>query len=258
MKSAGRLGLLLLAGAGTGPAAEPPAPRLLVPAYFYPAEDGWKSWERVLDAAGRVPVVAVVNPASGPGDRADPNYQRLFERARRSEATLIGYVSTRFGKRPPAEVKADVDRWVRLYPGVGGIFFDEQAGGAEAVGYQAALYDHVRKGRRLPLVIANPGTVCAEAFFARPALDAACLFEGAKGADAYRFPDWAAWHAGRVAVLSYKVGTAEAMRGCVREAARQQFGYLYVTDAGGANPWDRLPSYWDEEVAAVHHAREGE
>jgi hypothetical protein len=25
----------------------------------------------------------------------------------------------------------------------------------------------------------------------------------------------------------------------------------HVTDDGGANPWDRLPTYWQEEVAAV-------
>jgi len=28
-------------------------------------------------------------------------------------------------------------------------------------------------------------------------------------------------------------------------------GYVFITDAKGANPWDRLPTYWDETVALV-------
>jgi hypothetical protein len=28
-------------------------------------------------------------------------------------------------------------------------------------------------------------------------------------------------------------------------------GYFYATDDRGANPWDRLPIYWEEEVSAV-------
>ena len=32
---------------------------------------------------------------------------------------------------------------------------------------------------------------------------------------------------------------------------RKRAGCIYITDDTGANPWDRLPSYWEEEVAAV-------
>src|SRR5262245_57939330 len=77
------------------PAAVPTL-RLLVPAYFYPAGEGLKDWERLLAAAGRAPLVAVVNPASGPGKAADPNYVKLLERAAKTKITLIGYVSTSY------------------------------------------------------------------------------------------------------------------------------------------------------------------
>jgi hypothetical protein len=48
--------------------------RLLVPAYFYrPATP--PEWDRLIASARReVPIVAIANPASGPGTRADPNY----------------------------------------------------------------------------------------------------------------------------------------------------------------------------------------
>ncbi len=248
---------LLLSCTGLAPAAEPePRLCLLVPAYFYPAGEGLKHWERLIAASARVPVVAIVNPASGPGARADANYTRLLDRAKRQPGfTLLGYVSTRYARRPAAEVRADVDRWLRLYPQIHGIFFDEQASGADQAGYYAALHAHVRKERKLRLAVTNPGTVCAEAYLARPAADVACLFEGADGFGAWKPPAWAKKYGPRrFAALAYKVVGVEQMRKYVGAAAEKGVGWLYVTDAAGANPWDRLPAYWEEEVAAVSKA----
>ena len=117
---------------GIASAADPaPKMRLLVPAYFYPAGKGEKEWERLLAAPEEAGVVAIVNPASGPGRRVDANYTKVLEQAKKSKVTLIGYVSTSYGKRKTEEVKGDVDQWVRFYPGIQGIFFDEQASGTE-------------------------------------------------------------------------------------------------------------------------------
>jgi hypothetical protein len=227
-----------------------------VPAYFYPGGNGAKEWDNLLAAADRVPVVAIVNPASGPGRRVDPNYTAIFERAAKAKhLTLIGYVTTSYAKRPAEEVVAEVDQWLRFYPEIQGIFFDEQASGAEHVEYQARLYDHVRTARKLKLVITNPGTTCYEGYVARPAADAVCLFEGPKPFDAARMPDWKAKHAAsRAAVLSYKIDGKDAMQKLIEAAAQKKLGYAYVTDAAGGNPWNRLPAYWDDEVAAVEVA----
>jgi hypothetical protein len=77
------------------------------------------------------------------------------------------------------------------------------------------------------------------------------------GVDAYVPPDWAArLEPAQVAVLLYDV-PRDAWKRALAELARKRAGYVYVTDASGANPWDRLPSYWDEEVAAVAGANHG-
>jgi hypothetical protein len=41
------------------------------------------------------------------------------------------------------------------------------------------------------------------------------------------------------------------MRECLLQAVERNAGWVYVTDAAGANPWERLPRYWDDESATV-------
>jgi tRNA A-37 threonylcarbamoyl transferase component Bud32 len=240
-----------------GPAASTPRLRLLVPAYFYPAGAGSAEWRRLLKAPDPAAVVIIVNPDSGPGKAADPNYARVIDRARDKGFTLIGYVSTKYAERPLAEVKADVDRWVNHYPGVQGIFFDEQASGADRVDYYAALYEHARKERDLTLVVNNPGTSCAEEYLARPAADVVCLVESTKEFGLFKPPGWAAdYLASRFDATLYKITDLGRMRRYVRAMAEKRVGYCYLTDKGLPNPWDRLPGYWEEELAAVREANE--
>ena len=33
-----------------------------------------------------------------------------------------------------------------------------------------------------------------------------------------------------------------------RQAHDRRLGWIYITDDKGTNPWDQLPSYWEEEV----------
>ena len=70
------------------------------------------------------------------------------------------------------------------------------------------------------------------------------------------FPNWTEKYANRIAILAHDVQTAAQMRDLVQQAAHKKLGYFYITDASGANPWDRLPSYWDEEAAAVQKLNE--
>ncbi|MBC7854997.1 MAG: spherulation-specific family 4 protein [Pirellulaceae bacterium] len=230
----------------------PPKMRLLVPAYFYPAGKGEKEWERLLTAPEEAGVVAIVNPASGPGRRVDANYTKVLEQAKKSKVTLIGYVSTSYGKRKIEEVKADVDQWIRFYPGIQGIFFDEQASGTEQLEQLATLYEHVRKSHKLSLVVTNPGTLCDEKYLTRPVSDVACLYEGHERWDRFTPPAWTTdLKPDRIAALSYQVPAAD-MPKYLRQAQDRRLGWIYITDDRGSNPWDQLPSYWEDELKELH------
>jgi hypothetical protein len=254
-------GVVLLSSTGKPPAlpegGATPAPRLrlLVPAYFYPGGPGLEHWEKVLASAASVPITAVVNPASGPGKQRDPNYAQIVERARKAGVILIGYIRTNYAQQPLDEVKADVDRWFEFYPGIEGVFFDEQASGAGEVGYYVSAAEYVRRKRAQAPVVTNPGVVCAEEYLARSASDLVCLTESSR---LHRDPpSWAdQQHRGRLAVLLYRVQGSEQMRQLTREIARQRLGAVYITDADQPNPWDRLPSWWDDEVALVREVNQ--
>jgi hypothetical protein len=60
-----------------------------------------------------------------------------------------------------------------------------------------------------------------------------------------------------LAAVAYQVETAEKMQEYLRASVRQRIGCVYFTDAKGANPYDRLPSYWEAEVAAVERVNQG-
>lgn len=226
-------------------------PRLLVPAYFYPAGEGLTHWNGLIAAADKARITAIVNPATGPGKQADPNYVDVIGRAQKAGVQLIGYVTSSYAKRPIADIQADVDQWLKLYPQIEGVFVDEQTSAAEQVELYAKLYTYVRKEKQLKLVVSNPGTICAEEYLARPAADVVCLFEGPQGLVELKRPAWTYhYQPDRFAALAYGVKAGQ-WSNHLETARKKLFGWTLITDATGANPWDRLPSYWRDEVRAV-------
>lgn len=231
---------------------ERPALTILVPAYFYPAGAGLAEWERLIKASDRFDIVAIVNPASGPGERRDENYKRILARAEASSLTLIGYVSTRYATRNAAEVEADIDRWGELYPGLDGFFFDEQTSQAERSGFYARLFGYARGKQQGAEIYSNPGVMCAQEYFIDHETLHVCAHEKNQGFEALELPPWSKGVAAeRFAGLAHGVESSATMQKQLRLAVEKGFGAFYVTDAKGANPWDRLPSYWEEELAAI-------
>lgn len=244
--------------AAATPAPAPVPLRVLVPAYFYPSGPGLAEWRRLARAARDVPIVAIANPASGPGNRQDANYTEVIDLARKAGVTVIGYVSTRYAKRPQNEVKTDIDRWLQFYPGIDGFFFDEQASGKEQASlYQAiAEYASKRRPEQGAFIVTNPGTATAAEYLTPwKGIHVSCVQEDKTSLERYQPP---AWITGippvQVAGLVYGETSIAGMRRNVQLAASKGVGFLYVTDDSGNNPWDRLPTYWELEVAELQRA----
>ena len=240
----------------TAVAEDTPTVRLLVPAYFYPAGKGREAWNTLIASADKTPITAIVNPASGPGRRVDANYTAVLDAVRKSKLQTVGYVTLSYSKKPVADITAEVDRWLEFYPDLQGIFFDEQPSGKEHIEHVGACFAHARAKRPKGLLVSNPGVPCDAAYAERPERPVICVFEHHSGWDKFRSPAWLTEERREQGyILRYDIATAEAMRTAVSEAIASGAGWVYVTDAKGNNPWNRLPAYWKEEVEFVRTAK---
>lgn len=239
----------MLALLGFAPRAD--ALGLLIPAYFAPSRSA--EWEALNQAARRVPLMAIINPHNGPAGAADPDYTRVVSALRQAGGLVIGYVFSSYTARPLAEVKADIDRYDEFYE-LDGVFIDEMTNDSLAahLAYYAELYGHVKAKRGASLVVGNPGANTAASYLTRPSADLLVTFEDRTGYPAY-VPDlWTQTQpATAFAHLCYEVASAATMTNYVEWVLARNAGYLYVTDGGGTNPWDSLPSYWLAEVGAI-------
>lgn len=220
--------------------------RLLIPAYFHPVT-GKQNWEKLLRASESHEVIAVVNPASGPGEKPDPSYVSLLKKAESSQLKLLGYVTTDYAKRDLSAVKEDVDRWLRFYPQIDGFFLDSQASSAKHLKYYQDLSRYVLQNRKDLLLVSNPGTDCDPELYQQTPIDAFCRSEGKK----VHWAEGEKLAGDREVILVYGIGKAEQMQQIVEEAKKRKVGYLFVTEDVLPNPWDSLPTYWDAELTSV-------
>ena len=235
----------VLVGLTGGTAHAAPKLELLVPAYFYPAGSGSDYWQALDAAAGQVGITAIVNVNSGPGDALDPNYLAAVQSLRAAGGRVLGYVHTSWGGRDAAVEQADVDAYLARYP-LDGFFIDEMATDAANLAHYTSLYAYIKgKGAQLT-VLGNPGVPTDPAYFG--AADVIVGFEG-YAADYAQLPagyfDPAL--AGRLASIVHGA-TAAQMDSFVAEAATLGLAMIYVTDDTMPNPYDVLPSYWQQEV----------
>ena len=231
-------------------------PKILLPLYIYPNwyEPEEYVWSKVVSAAKQVPIVAIINPNNGPdGKPPNKDYQKGLEDLRKSNITILGYVYTKYGDRPKTEVIQDIILYARYYD-VDGIFLDEGASNAQRVNYYQDIYNYVKQETHLNQVIINPGTSTDEAYFTKPATDTAVVFEN------YPQP-WEEYQSQthypnhkpkRLASLIHSVADSASMRKYIDLAMERNMGYIYVTDdspdSEDGDPWNSLPSYWEEEV----------
>jgi hypothetical protein len=126
-----------------------------------------------------LPIWVILNPASGPGEHVDANYAKAIDRLTGAGCVVLGYVSTRYGKRAPVDARHDIDRWLKMYPQAQGILFDEMIyeDTEAAAKHQAGLNQHAHEAGFWPTV-ANPGAETPGRYFIAGAADVIIVHEG--------------------------------------------------------------------------------
>jgi hypothetical protein len=238
---------------------------IIVPAYFYPGTGGpggvGDGWAAMAAAAGQVPITAVFNPDSGPlPGPADPNYVSALTNLENSGGKVVAYVYTDYGNVPIATVEGQMATYVSQYGSlIGGFFLDGMSNTPSTLSYYQTLDSYVKGLNSSDTVIGNPGVPDLNGLSTANYLSDADIyntFEGS-GSDFSSYPNGATWvqsqSSSRFLNIVYNVSLS-SLAATIAKAIQDHAGSVYITDQSLPNPYSQLPSYWDQEVAAIHSA----
>lgn len=217
----------------------------IIPLYSSPRDGTWDIVIAGKRAHPDVPLLAVVNPHSGPGTEPRADYVDGIARLADAGIRVIGYVPTGYGARDEAAVLADIDLWPVLYPQVTGVFFDQHARRTGSEGYYRRLVARA-KAVGLSYSIGNPGTQPAESYIG--VVDTILVYEspGMPTLDVL-----SRWHGGYARQNFGVIPYGTSLDAAYVKSVATYVGYIYLTDSDGPNPWDRLASYFPALMAAL-------
>ncbi|WP_414448402.1 spherulation-specific family 4 protein [Burkholderia sp. 22PA0099] len=235
----------------TGGAAQ--AADLVVPAYFYPSGSGSTAWNTLATNAASVPLTAIVNPNSGPGIAVDPAYTNAIAKVRTAGGKVIAYVHTSYGSRSLSDVTKDINTYLAFYT-VDGFFIDEMANDSTTahVQYYQSLYNYIKGLSPNFQVVNNPGTNIPEIYASLPVADRFVVYEDKQTNYAkYKAAAWQANYAASRFIHIVYNATATQMSSALQFAVTNGAGGVYMTSLKLPNPYNGLPTYWDQEVSGV-------
>ena len=208
---------------------------VIVPLYSYPG-DLWDNLIKEKNSHPLVPVVAIINPDSGPGVR-DPNYVTGIKKLQSAGILVLGYVYTQ--KVDVTTIKNYIDDYKNWY-NVNGIFFDQMSNLPGNETFYLHLSDYV-KSKGLNYTVGNPGTDTLPSYigtvdnlvvYDNPNLPLISSLDG--------------WHVNftrnNFSIVSY--GVHDINKTYVENAAKH-VQYMYVTNSTLPNPFGTLPKYLD-------------
>ena len=244
---AGAFALLLLAplmtGKGMQVADAAPAAGIIVPLYTYPGG----TWDTVVKTKNNhpaVPIVAIVNPANGPGGSKDSNYVSGIAQLKAAGVVVIGYVSTAYTSRSLTAVKGDIDKWGSWY-GVDGIFFDEQTNWAGGESYYTQAGDYA-ESKGLGFTVGNPGADSLPSYLST--VDVVLIYESPGLPNLSNYVSWGSSAKDQLGMIPFSVSSLPTSW---LKDATGFIGWVYVTSDGLPNPWDSLPTYFDDTAALL-------
>ncbi len=229
---------------------------LTVPLYIYPTTVNPKTknsyWNDViLSKSDKTDINVIINPTNGDHSKyKDKNFFKGIEKFKDAEIEVFGYTYTRYAKRDDKYIKKSIDFYKKEY-GVENIFFDETNSSIKVVGYYKKLYKYMKSNSNSSRLILNPGTIPNEIIMHDNKLQRV-VFEGNYDNFIKHFSKIKLSKKLRLynICLVYDV-KKDKMKKVIDLAVLGQCGQLYVTDDRGDNPWDTLPSYWNEEIKYV-------
>ena len=244
---------------------------IIVPAYFYPGTGGpggvGDGWAAMDTAAAKVPLIAILNPDSGPlPGPPDPNYVSAMTNLENAGGKVAAYVYTNNGSASLASVESQINTYISQYGSlIDGIFLDGTFVIPSTLSYYQSLDSFIHGLSASYLVLSNPGQPFLNGVSPSDYLSTADITNVFEGPDTAppgdpQFADYPygqTWYqsfpSGRFSNIIFDVPGSSLLTD-VNRAVALNAGYVFVTDQNLPNPYGQLPTYWNQEVSDVASA----
>lgn len=227
---------------------------VFVPLYEYPdLDDPENIWSLLImhkQEHAFIPFAATINPWSGPGIWADPNYVKGTAALRENGVEyVLGYIPTEYarqtGGRTLVDIKAMIDTYRAWYPDVNGILLDEVNSGSSQLGFYTELAAYARTAG-FEYVFANPGTKIDREYI--EIFDNLIIYENRVPPSVSQLQENTYFPTYTPEYFSFAVKNVAALDVAYVEEAIDYVSFLYLTDdvesLADQNPYNTLPSYF--------------
>ncbi|HYL67299.1 MAG TPA: spherulation-specific family 4 protein, partial [Nitrosopumilaceae archaeon] len=222
---------------------------VIVPLYSYPG-NYWTQLIQAKNAHPSVPVIAIINPSSGSGSASDSNYVTGIKNLQSAGITVLGYVYTSYAARSITAAEADINSYKTWY-NVNGIMFDEMSNVPGNENYYSTLTQYV-KSHGMTMTVGNPGASTLASYVGT--VDNITIYEGSGVPTASTLSTRIfspTYPSSDFSMVSFGVSTLDTT---AEKNASPYVSYLYITNDVLSNPYDTVPPYIGNEVAALDTA----
>ena len=239
--------LLILLGIGSGIPTHSASAQttsqtgIIIPLYSYPGSS-WNTIIQQKEANPSVPIIAIINPDSGPGASINSNYVTWINSLNAAGIIVIGYDHTSYGTRSVGAVEADMNAYKSWY-NINGIFFDEMANAHGYESYYSTLSNYANS-LGFSLTVGNPGATVPASYIGTVNIIVTYENTGLPSLSTLKSSDLGS----SVATLSYNVATINST---YIDLEAKYSNYIYITNAALPNPYGVLPAYFSALVSDV-------
>lgn len=209
---------------------------MIVPLYSYP-DSNWSTLVKEKTDHPSVPIVAIINPDSGPGTQ-DTNYVYGVKKLQSAGIKVIGYIYT--ANVGYGTITKYIDEYKDWY-GLDGIFFDQMSYAKGNETFYASLTNY-SKSVGMNFTVGNPGTDTLPSYvgtvdnmvlYDNPSLPAPSKFLG--------------WHKNFTkSNFSFVAYNVQNVNKTYVDSITRLVQYIYATNYTLPNPFHVLPPYVDD------------
>ncbi len=223
---------------------------VVIPLYTYPTDNSWAALIQAKENFPSVPVIAIINPDSGPGNSKDENFVTGIADLENAGITVLGYVATGYGTSSYSSlsnIEGQVQDYKSWYPDIQGILFDEMSSSANQQNYYQTVENYV-SSLGMNFTAGNPGTTVDNGLIG--IFNLLCIYEN-PGLPAVSNINqyYSSYGNDGFAYVAYGVSSLPSQ--ATMQSLDTYVSYIYITNMGGSNPYNGLPSYFTAEMAAL-------